>query len=142
MADLSAVWRFALVASKMGPQPKSLPITAPSKGPIFATPDTFVDRIYRRNLATLKFLAERTGAYTFFVPQVLNDAWYAEHSGGDWWTPHIDNRAMPGLIRRFGTMIDETCGPHELRCGVIGEVRAWQWKPSDFIDEGHFSGKG
>jgi hypothetical protein len=90
----------------------------------------------------MKFLAERTGAYTFFVPQVLNDTWYAEHDGGDWWTPHIDNRAMPGLIRRFGTMIDETCGAHELRCGVIGEVRSWRWKPNDFIDEGHFSGKG
>jgi hypothetical protein len=25
---------------------------------------------------------------------------------------------------------------------VLGTVRDWKWQPDDFIDEGHFSGKG
>jgi lysophospholipase L1-like esterase len=143
IADVSAVVRLAVVAGK-GLQPQSaIADTIRSAEPVFATPDTFVDRIYRRNLATLKLLAERSRAYTLFVPQVLNDAWYREHSGGDWWTPRIDNHAMPQLIHRFGMMMNETCiEEHDPHCSVVDEVRAWKWQPDDFVDEGHFSGKG
>ena len=143
LADVSAVVRLALVAAK-GVAPKAaIADTTATRQPVFATPDTFVDRVYRRNLATLKFLAERSGAYSLFVPQVLNDAWYREHSGGDWWTPRIDDHAMPELIRRFGLMMNEACNEeHDPHCSVVDEVRGWKWQPDDFIDEGHFSGKG
>jgi lysophospholipase L1-like esterase len=141
LVDISAIWRLATVVAK---QPADQPqaVQGRSYGPAYATPDTFVDRIYRRNLETLKLLAERSGAYTVFVPQVLNDAWYAQHTGGDWWTPHVDDHAMPSLIRRFGLTMDAVCGPQETRCSVLGAVRDWKWRPDDFIDEGHFSGKG
>jgi len=141
LVDISALWRLATVVSKPATaQPQD--VQARSYGPAYATPDTFVDRIYRRNLETLKLLAERSGAYALFVPQVLNDAWYEQHTGGDWWTPHVDDHAMPALIRRFGQTMDAVCGPREPLCGVLGTVRDWKWQPDDFIDEGHFSGKG
>ena len=141
LVDISALWRFAVVASKPAAT-ESQPVQGRSYGPAYATPDTFVDRIFRRNLETLKLLSERSGAYAIFVPQVLNDAWYTQHSGGDWWTPHVDDHAMPALIRRFGLTMEAVCGPREPHCGVLGTVRSWQWQPDDFIDEGHFSGKG
>ena len=141
LVDISAIWRLAAVASKSLAGERQT-AQARSYGPAYATPDTFVDRIYRRNLETLKLLSERSGAYAIFVPQVLNDAWYAQHSGGDWWTPHVDDHAMPALIRRFGLTMDAVCGPREPHCGVLAAVRDWKWQPDDFIDEGHFSGKG
>lgn len=141
LVDISAIWRLAVVASK-ALATEQQPVQGRSFGPAYATPDTFVDRIYRRNLETLKLLSERSGAYAIFVPQVLNDAWYAKHSGGDWWTPHVDDHAMPALIRRFGLTMDAVCGPREPHCGVLAAVRDWKWQPDDFIDEGHFSGKG
>jgi lysophospholipase L1-like esterase len=141
MVDISALWRLTMVVSKPA-QTEQQAVQGRSYGPAYATPDTFVDRIYRRNLETLKLLTERSGAYAIFVPQILNDAWYAQHSGGDWWTPHVDDHAMPALIRRFGLTMDAICGPREPHCGVLGAVRDWKWQPDDFIDEGHFSGKG
>ena len=140
LEDISAIWRLAAVVVK--PKAEAADNRSKSYGPAYATPDTFVDRIYRRNLETLKLLAERSGAYAIFVPQVLNDTWYAHHSGGNWWTPHVEDRAMPALIRRFGLTMDTVCGPREPRCGVLGAVRDWKWQSDDFIDEGHFSGKG
>ena len=38
------------------------------------------------------------------------------HPGGNWWTPHVDGRAMPELNRRFGLMMDSVCRPREPRC--------------------------
>lgn len=142
LADISAIVHFALVASKGMAGAKAADST--SHEPVFATPDTFVDRIYRRNLQTLKEMSERGRAYTIFVPQVLNDAWFKSHPGGDWWTRHVDNQAMPVLMRRFGLIMNETCADaeHDTQCTVMDEVRAWKWQPDDFIDEGHFSGKG
>jgi len=82
---------------------------------LFDTPDPQVDRIYQRNLATLKLLAEKAGARVLFVPQVLNDAMYEGKTGDGpldpkwvnpeasdgWWSPYIRNKAMPKLMRRF-----------------------------------------
>ena len=141
LVDISAIWRLATVVSKPAAAQQQ-DVHARSYGPAYATPDTFVDRIYRRNLETLKLLSEHNGAYALFVPQVLNDAWYSQHTGGNWWTPHVDDHAMPALIRRFGLTMDAVCGPREPRCSVLGTVRDWKWQPDDFIDEGHFSGKG
>lgn len=140
LADISALWRLALVSAKALPE---TPVdSTPSRGLAYATPDSFVDRIYRRNLETLKLLSERSGAYAFFVPQVLNDQWFLAHPGGNWWTPHVDGRAMPELNRRFGAMMDSVCGPREARCTVFGAVRDWKWQSDDFIDAGHLSAKG
>jgi len=91
---------------------------------------------------SLKVLSERSGAFALFVPQILNEAWYANHPNGDWWTPRIASSAMPGLIRRFGLAMDSVCGPREPHCAVFGAVRDWKWQPDDFIDAGHLSGKG
>lgn len=38
----------------------------------YNTPDPYVDRIYVRNLKTLKLLSENIANYTLFVPQILN----------------------------------------------------------------------
>jgi hypothetical protein len=143
LADMSAIVRLALVGGKAVTPATARADTTKSQLPVFATPDTFVDRIYKRNLATLKFLSERSGAYTIFVPQVLNDAWYRQHTGGDWWTPRIDNQAMPALIERFGQMMREICdAARDAQCAIIDDVRSLKWQADDFIDEGHFSGKG
>jgi len=58
LADVSAIWRLAVVASKAVPGGKV--DSSAVHGPTYATPDTFVDRIFQRNLETLKVLDRKS----------------------------------------------------------------------------------
>lgn len=138
LANVSALCRLALVAAKsLAPAPSPR-----SNDPTYTEPDSTVDRLYIRNLGTMRALASRAGAYTLMVPQVLNTEWYRTHSGGDWWTPRIDNGAMPVLLQRFNRLMGEACGPREADCTVLDGIQAAPWGPGDFLDEGHFSVQG
>lgn len=108
----------------------------------YTYPDPFVDRIYLRNLKTLKVLAESIGAYSMFVPQVLNYSWYRGRSDSHGWSPHIVNSAMPKLMDRFNMLMKSVCSKEASNCAFLNDVLAERWNPEDFITNGHFSRKG
>jgi hypothetical protein len=148
LSELSAICRLADVLSRKlfagknsdpaRAQNPAYPPPDPTGNP---SPDPFVDRLYIRNLGTLKALAHHQGAYVLFVPQVLD---YSRFKGtsGSWWTPHVQNAAMPRLLSRFNLFMKRVCHPHEIGCAVLSDVTERNWTPDDFIDEGHFSAKG
>lgn len=146
LAELSTICRLATIVSKTlfersGParaENPAYPIPDPTGDP---SPDQFVDRLYVRNLGTLKALARHQGAFVLFVPQVLD---YSRFSGqsGSWWTPHVQNAAMPALMTRFNLFMNEVCRPNEPDCAVLNAVTKLNWTRDDFVDEGHFSEKG
>jgi hypothetical protein len=113
--------------------------------PKYDTPDEFVDRIYARNLETLKLLSEHIAPYTLFVPQILNYPAFrdnediAECKG---WSSHILNRAMPELMDRFNSIMQSVCTKDDPKCLYAGGVLKVKWEQDDFIDDGHFSKKG
>lgn len=106
---------------------------------LFAEPDQFVDNVYSRNLRTLKLLSENIDAVPVFIPQVLNDMHYYEKKGSHKWTRHIEDEAMPMLMDRFNSQMNDL---KEDNCMVLNEVLKEKWLPNDFIDEGHFSKSG
>jgi lysophospholipase L1-like esterase len=143
LVEVSAICRLAWVvgnrlaprAAPPPPSPEEL-TSAPQ-----AEPDSFVERIYRRNLVTMRVLAEQAGAYVLFLPQVLDTMRYAG-DGSSWWTPRIRNSAMSGLLRRMNGILEESCGEDRARCAVLDVTSGRSWAKDDFIDEGHFSPEG
>lgn len=144
-ADYSALLKFIFRFSNA---------SSAQKHENFDTPDPAVDKVYERNLKTLKTLADNTGAQSLFVPQVLNFAMYQnsgeanpldpksvnENDADWWWTPYIRNGAMPPLITRFNGLMQQTC--EELNCAYAGEVLNVAWNDGDFVDRGHFTREG
>jgi lysophospholipase L1-like esterase len=140
LQDISAICRLAVALSK---KPVFQIGSGNAQGEqIFGTPDPFIDRIYLRNLRTMKVLTRQMPAYALFVPQVLDLSRYQGKKGSQGWTPHIANDAMPDLLRRFNLIMNQVCGPTESGCAVLKEVLAQKWEPEDFVDWGHFSASG
>jgi len=140
LVDVSAICRLVFLLSQA--LPGDTPAHGSQAGPAFDSPDPVVDRIYRRNLGTLRALARQSGAYALFVPQVMNDAWFEGHPGSAVWTPRVDDRAMPRLIRRLNRIMYDACELGAKDCAVYDAPAARHWSPEDFIDEGHFSERG
>ncbi len=122
-------------------------------GQLFDTPDPFIDRVYVRNLKTLKLLAEQSASLILFVPQVLNDGRYTQDDTSYPWSPYIENSAMPKLMARFNGLMRGVCPEDEPRCEFVGGVTGVDWQPEDFVenfidddtqerDNGHFSRQG
>lgn len=109
---------------------------------IYADPDVFVDKIYLRNLKTLKLLAEHINAFGIFIPQVLNYANFQGKNGSNEWSRHIKNDAMPILMERFNSHMKELCPQNKSNCTILSEISNEKWLPEDFVDEGHLSRKG
>ncbi len=110
----------------------------------FDTPDPFVDRIYLRNLQTLKLLAlgKNTDTDMIFVPQVLNYKSFRFNKTPRPWSPFIKDNAMPELLDRFNKIMNDVCQAGEPHCAVINDVLAVHWESGDFKDDGHFSPEG
>jgi hypothetical protein len=108
----------------------------------YRTPDPFVDRIYLRNLTSLKALTRSLSATIVFVPQVLNRSFFKGRRDSDPWTPRVENDALPELLDRMNTMMASVCHHGEQDCQVLDEVSGEDWEPADFVDEGHFSRAG
>jgi lysophospholipase L1-like esterase len=104
--------------------------------------DPEVDRIYRRNLHTLRALARRFDMTALFVPQVINDSNYSKKGVSRSWTPHIEDAAVPRLLKDFNQIMAGVCAPADTQCEFVGEVLNVVWDGNDFVDEGHLSGKG
>lgn len=134
LADVSSVFRLARSVARR--------LRAHGSGEVLHTPDPFVDRIYLRNLSTLRVLARHIGAKALFVPQVLNDAEFVGKHTSRLWTPHVEDDALPGLMRAFNAIMERACEPGAEDCAVLGAVQTRNWQPEDFVDEGHFSAIG
>ncbi|MBI3596655.1 MAG: hypothetical protein HY203_05830 [Nitrospirae bacterium] len=140
LVQVSAIFRFANIIAQMLPQRvQSQPHT---NNEVYKIPDPFVDKIYLRNLKTLKTLVQSLGAKVIFIPQVLNYADFEGKKGSRRWSPHIEDDAMPALLDRFNLIMNDACLPEESNCNVLNEVLTENWKPSDFMDDGHFSRTG
>ena len=137
LAQISAIVRFASHVATLLPQ-RSPQTTEP----VYATPDTFVDRIYLRNLKTLKSMAQALNAKVIFIPQVLNFKAFEGKKGSRGWTPRIEDDAMPALLDRFNDFMNGLCAPREANCVVLRDVRREDWQSADFIGDGHFSRSG
>lgn len=138
--ELSAIVRLAyIIKLKFHRHPDTQPCTK------FDTPDPTVDRIYVRNLKTLKLLSEQIAPYTLFVPQVLNYHWFMEKEVSktyyDCWS-NIKDSAMPQLMDRFNILMQSVCSNVDSKCLFVDSVLDENWEPEDFVDDGHFSRKG
>lgn len=107
-----------------------------------SAPDPEVDRVYVRNLTTLKALAARFDMHALFVPQVLNDEGLRRAGAQTGWTPYVQSAALVPLMRRFNGLMAGVCGPEETRCTFVGEPLTAPWSNDDFLDEGHLSRRG
>lgn len=113
----------------------------------YDTPDPAVDRIYVRNLNTLKLLSEQiASSYTLFIPQVLNYHKFMtskDNEACDWDAGgHVKNRAVPRLMDRLNSFMQLVCPNDDSKCLVVDSVSKASWEPDDFADWGHFSRKG
>ncbi len=105
-------------------------------------PDPYVDRLYERNLNTMKILVKNMHAYALFVPQILNYSDFKGKTGSRVWTPHIEDDAMPALLDKFNGKMCAVCRENDGDCAVLKEVTVEHWEADDFVDDGHFSRKG
>lgn len=113
--------------------------------PKFDSPDPFVDKMYVRNLNTLKLLSERIDYFTLFVPQVLNYKAYLEQEDREacnHWVWHVKYSAMPRLMDRLNSLMQSVCTKDDSKCVFVDSVLKVKWEADDFIDFGHFSKKG
>ncbi len=126
-----------ILRQRLAKQDYSLPVA-------FDTPDPFVDRIYLRNLRTLKLLASAISSDTevVFVPQILNYADFKDRKRPRIWSRFINDYAMPKLMDRFNSIMSDVCQAGETRCTFINDVVNVDWQSSDFKDDGHFSRQG
>ncbi len=135
-----AVRLFQFVAHRLGMgRSEEVAVAAAPEG-AYAGADAYVDRIYHRNLTTLRELVRMQGAYALFVPQVLNEAAFAGSTGTHPGTPRIIDEAAPGLMRRFNGLMTGLC--EDAPCAVVEEVARQPWTPEHFLDEGHFNAEG
>lgn len=134
-ADYSAVFKgITLVADKLAGRSRHVELRD--------DPDPRVDELYLRNLKSLKTLANSFGATIVFVPQILNYDKYRIEPGADYWTPRINNIAMPKLMDRFNGFLAQACSPADDNCVVLNEVLEPKWDKDLFIDYGHFNTEG
>jgi GDSL-like Lipase/Acylhydrolase family len=142
--DRSTLWdrlaRYSfvagIVASVLG-----APIDAAAAPPSRAG-DPEVDRIYLRNLHTLRALARRFGMTALFVPQVINEPNFVATGVSRSWTPYIEDAAVPGLLRAFNALMAGVCEPGSADCVFVDEPLSTAWDGNDFVDEGHLSRRG
>jgi hypothetical protein len=105
-------------------------------------PDPEVDRLYARNLQTLKTLAHQSRMTALFVPQILNNDNYSKKGVSRSWTPNIEDAAVPALMQRLNGIMAQTCAPREGECQFVDEPLHQTWGGNDFIDERHLSRQG
>jgi len=136
MARVSAVFKLA---GRLSRTIRNVPDVAATP---LASPDSFVDRIYLRNLRILRLLGQDAGARVLFVPQVLNNEHFRGRPGSRFWSPRIVDDAMPALMARFNLFMHEACPANASDCAVLDGVLQQDWSSADFLDDGHFGRDG
>lgn len=142
--DRTTLWgrlaRYSYVAGLVA-RVLGTPLDA-APAPPSRVPDPDVDRIYVRNLQTLKMLARRFGMSALFVPQVINEPNFAATGVSRSWTPYIEDAAVPGLLRSFNALMAGICEPGAPDCVFVDGPLSTAWDGNDFVDEGHLSRRG
>lgn len=137
-STFATAWLIGRIKNKIAKPPEK------SVEPVelFTEPDPFVDRLYIRNLRTLKLLTRNIHAFGVFIPQIINDSSFHGKEGSRGWTRHIKDDAMPTLMERFNSHMEGLCPQRNKDCVVLSEVTKEKWLPDDFVDDWHFSKNG
>lgn len=138
IAGISSIFKLTHVLISMASADKRNNI----HGPIFRTTDEKINKLYVRNLRTLKKLSNSIDAYAMFIPQVLNYSAFFNSDKSRSWTPFIIDSALPELLDQFNALMGDVCKVNDAHCQVVNEVTAVNWHPGDFIDDGHLSASG
>ncbi|KAA3606536.1 MAG: hypothetical protein DWQ06_01455 [Calditrichaeota bacterium] len=103
--------------------------------------DKSFDKIYGRNLETLKNLTLQLGAVPIFVPHVLNYDEYTSDIDSRFSTPLIvDNSVPEKMLHLNEIMLNQF--DNEVKTRVVIDMIRTEWFPDHFTDEGHFSKNG
>jgi hypothetical protein len=137
LAHTSTICRFVDTLARSLFTRKAPPHSPES--PTLLTPDPFVDRIFLRNLLTLRSLGTHFDALVLFVPQVLNLADFDGKGGSHPSFKRIERSSMRPLLDHFNAFMNDACPSGDTGCAVVSEVRSSSWQNTDFVDEGHFS---
>jgi lysophospholipase L1-like esterase len=137
---LSRAARYSYVMRLIG-RAAGVPLIAWDVQPS-ATRDPEVDRVYVRNLQTLKALAARFGTTALFVPQVLNTEALQRAGDRAGWAPYVKSTALSVLMRDFNALMASVCADGEPGCRFVSEPLEESWNNDDFVDEGHLSRRG
>jgi lysophospholipase L1-like esterase len=100
--------------------------------------DKRLEKIYRRNLHTLKAINDEQGRRTVFIPQIMN---YARLTGeGRYgWFPLVRDRDIPAINDHFNAVLKQEAA----RMGIpFVEISPSQFNKDDFVDVGHFNARG
>lgn len=115
------------------------PFKSPDK--VYNTPDPKVDRIYFRNLNSLRALAIAHNAVPVFIPQVMNPHFVKQGEPSLPWSPYIEANSISKLMAHFNTIMDSVCNVYQ--CEEIKDIhKIYNWPADCFVDEGHLSKKG
>ncbi len=105
--------------------------------------DSYVDKIYMRNLKTIQLLSERLNIKQIYVPQVLHlEAYVKTEQDSDSWTPHIKNKSIPELIKKFNALMSKAVKKNNNTIVIDSILTKYQWNKEHFVDKGHFSKEG
>jgi hypothetical protein len=105
--------------------------------------DPCIDSIYIRNLRTLQILSSSLHAQSIFVPQIINtEAFKKSEEQSDYWTPTILNSAMPELMARFNSFVEDSIQNNGNTTVMKGLRQDFQGNEKYFIDKAHFSKEG
>jgi lysophospholipase L1-like esterase len=120
---------------------KVLNIPGPDEaGHVADTSDPRLEKIYRRNVKLLAVITKAIGARPIFIPQILNYNKDNASSIMAGWIPYISQNAVMAVMRRFNEILRDEA---EIEGAVfIAAPMTYAWKPSDFVDAGHFSATG
>lgn len=105
-------------------------------------PDPSVDRLYLRNLLTLRNLALGSHAYTVFVPQVLNIDEFHGSNRSRPWSPFIRDDSLPRLMDHMNQLMKGICADRASSCAFVDRILTNSWTPAHFVDDGHFNRAG
>ncbi len=113
------------------------------KNSILSHNDSYIDEIYARNLKTIQLLCNQLQVKQVYIPQVLNLEKYTESvDASDSWTPYINNKSMPELIKKINSLMSQTIKKDVNTTVVDSILSKYKWNSSHFVDVGHFSEDG
>jgi len=100
--------------------------------------DARLEKIYRRNLHTLKAINDEQGRGTVFIPQILNYA-RLKGPGRYGWFPLVADKDIPAINEHFNRVLADEA--RKLNVPFV-PISPAQFTDGDFVDNGHFNAQG
>jgi lysophospholipase L1-like esterase len=106
----------------------------------FSTVDAEVVQDFRARTVAIVSAALSMGAHVVVVPQVGFREDDLRSGSYRWWTPYLDQNALPALMRRFNAELKEVA----LKLGVtyVSSVDQTPWSDDLFVDVSHLNREG